>query len=64
MGGDACYDVVLTQEANDAGVVTTFSALIMEAVPLNLKGVPVGDVAVVVTLCDGYHRRLTESWLH
>ena len=48
----------------DAGVVTTFSALIMEAVPLNLKGVPVGDVTVVVNLCDGYHRRLTESWLH
>ncbi|AER06400.1 hypothetical protein PAJL_491 [Cutibacterium acnes HL042PA3] len=59
MGGDACYDVVLAQEANDAGVVATFSTLIMEAVPLNLKGVPVGDMTVVVNLCDGYHRCLT-----
>ena len=45
-------------------MMTALGALVVEAVPLHLEGLPLRDVTVVIDLCDGHHGCLAEPGLH
>ena len=64
MSGHACHDLVFAQETDDTSVMTALGALVVEAVPLHLEGLPLRDVTVVIDLCDGHHGCLAEPGLH